>query len=553
MREALAPEHEPIAARLAADAIYWIESCLFIIDKNSEKVPFLTNAVQKLFFAARTLRDIVLKARKMGISTFILAIMLHACVFRKNTRAVVISHEEEATLRLLERLRYMIKHSLWPINVGKDKEGMMTFPDTDSWIYIGTAGSRSFGRGDDITHALLSEPAFYKSLDIITSVGQALVNNAWMVLESTANGAGTPYHELWLAAEKGISEFLRHFFPWWRDPAYAKPEADARMELAAKGLTPEEKKLQGAFGLSLGQIAWRRWKIRDMHGDVKKFAQEYPATAEEAFLASGRMVFDWEAILAQEKANEGLEPKWCGVLVDAGTEYTIEPVPEGPLTIWVTARAGAEYLLSFDSGKGVEDGDYSVASVWDARTWQQVAQYRALASEMDFGDVCYGLGALYNWAPIAGENNYPGNAVYQRLIDRKYPNLWRDPHATTRAAGGAPQEPGFKTTAKSKGLMIADLRQGLAERDVRLLSPQTLRELKTFCVLDNGAMGAREGCHDDTVMEAAVAVHVLKRWTMDPDERRLAQQNHLSTRIGRNKPAYGIAGRSGTAGARQIV
>ena len=549
-------EQAEFAVALAQDPKLWIESCLFIVDKDSMRSPFLMNIVQNDYLQRRSRRDIVLKSRKMGMSTLILAIFLHACVFRKNTRAVIISHDKDATSRLLERLRYMLRNSAYPINVGRETADTITFPDTDSWLYIGTAGSRAFGRGDDITHAHLSEYAYYPTLDIITSVGEALVNDAWMVLETTANGAGTPAHEIWLKAISNKSTYQGIFFPWFKDPSYAFNDALTKLNMASSGLTPEEKKIKAVFNLTDNQILWRRWKIKENHGDVKKFMQEFPATSEEAWLSSGRMVFDWDAIMVQENGlldekKEYLPPKWRGIMVDMGTGYKIEPIKEGPLSIWASPRDGVEYLISFDSADGVEEGDWSVADVWETKTWQQVAQYRARIAPDKFGDECFALGSFYGWASICGENNYPGNAVLMRLRDKKYPNLWRDPLAANRTQGDV-GEPGFKTTEKSKGQTISDLRQALRDQDVKIMSPDTIRELRTFCVLDNGSMGAREGCHDDTVMSAAIGTYVLKRWTMDPEEKRLSARNHLSVRISPNKPAYGrSSGQS--AGLQRII
>ena len=533
----------------------WIESSLFIVDKNSKKVPFTLNPVQSSYMESISERDWILKARKMGMSSLTLARWLHACVFRKNTRAVVISHDKEATARLLERLRYMLKNSLYPIVTGKDNSSTITFPDTDSWLYIGTAGTRAFGRGDDVTHALLSEIAFYQSLDVITSVGEALVHNAVVVIETTANGAGTPAHELWLKAERGESNYQAVFFPWFSDPEYAFSQALTDVNGGAKSFTPEEKKIQATFNLTPNQILWRRWKIKEMHGDVKKFMQEFPATSEEAWLSSGRMVFDWDAIRSQEapllddKGNH-IPPKWQGILVDRGTKFAIEPMKEGPLKVWDTAREDDTYVMTFDSGNGVEGGDWSVADVWHTGTWKQVAQLRVRLSPEKFGDDCFALGSLYNWCSIAGENNYPGNAVLMRLRDKKYPNLWRDPLASQRISGDA-GEPGFKTTEKSKGQMISDLGQSLGEKDIRIMSPETFRELKTFCVLENGSLGAREGCHDDTVISAAIGAFILKRWTMDPEQRQLSTRNHLSVRLRGIKPAYGMDHQQ--SGQRNII
>jgi len=486
---------------------YFIESCLYIVNKQSKKVPYILNAAQKLYMLGRTCKDIILKARKMGFSTLLMALYLHACVFRENTYAVLVSHDKESTKRLFERLKYMIRNSVYPIktlpaDIENFKGGEIRFPETNSKFWIGTAGSKSFGRGDDITHAHLSEPAFYEDQSVMTAIGEALVDNAYLALESTANGAGTPYHEFWQKAEQKLNDFKPHFYAWFTDPHY-------EIDSPTFELDDYEKKLRNLFNLSFKKLAWRRKKMRDMV-DPKLFPQEYPATPEEAFLTSGRMVFDWEAIQHQEA--DARRWKWRGNLRDTGGDTRIEPNDEGPFVVWRTTDDRVDYLITADSSEGIPGLDYSVLDVWDTRTWEQVAQWRGYTEPDKFADLLYMVGQMYRWAVVACEINYPGNAVVMRLREKQYPNLWVD-----QAGRG---EPGFRTTEKSKAIIVTDAREAVRDLDIRVNSRYTLSELKTFCLQENGKMEAQKGCHDDTVMTLAIAAFILKRWTLEPEMRK---------------------------------
>ena len=55
-------------------------------------------------------------------------------------------------------------------------------------------------------------------------------------------------------------------------------------------LTAEEHDYAVRYGLDDEQMAWRRMKIAEL-GDADLFAQEYPATAAEAFRMSGHDSF----------------------------------------------------------------------------------------------------------------------------------------------------------------------------------------------------------------------------------------------------------------------
>lgn len=137
-----------------------------------------------------------------------------------------------------------------------------------------------------------SEVAFYKHADEhAKGIMQAVpnVNNTEIIIESTANGVGDWFHQMWQAAEAGISDYIAIFTPWfWKD--------EYRRELR-EGFqrTAQEDELQELYGLDDNQLMWRRMKIVDLSvngADGEKFfMQEYPNNATEAFQMSGEDSF----------------------------------------------------------------------------------------------------------------------------------------------------------------------------------------------------------------------------------------------------------------------
>src|SRR6202007_2012266 len=97
-----------------------------------------------------------------------------------------------------------------------------------------------------------------------------------IIREATAHGFGNFFHRMWSDAERGLSDYIAIFVPWFWAPEY---RAESPLGFS---LTEEEAAYMAAYGLDLGQMAWRRDKIRVL-GDPLLFAQEYPATAAEAF------------------------------------------------------------------------------------------------------------------------------------------------------------------------------------------------------------------------------------------------------------------------------
>jgi hypothetical protein len=321
-------ENEVLANLL--DPKYFIESCLFIVDKNSQKVPFIWKPCFTDWWNNHSTDDFIIKSRKMGFSAGISAIWLHACAFKENTRAVIVSHEEKATQRLMERVRYYIETSLVPIKVKKNSEHEISFPETNSTYWIGTAGQRAFGRGDDITHLHLSECCFYPDISVITGVKEAMRNDGIVVRESTANGAGTPTHKMFMRSIEKKSSIKPHFFGWFKDSDYCSKD------FTPFELNPEEKELKQMFNLSWGQLHWRRDKIAAMD-EPEKFVQEYPASFEEAFITSGQMVFKWQDIKRQEMSQANL--KWLGNIENNGGQISINPDKRGNLNVWRTPRS----------------------------------------------------------------------------------------------------------------------------------------------------------------------------------------------------------------------
>ncbi len=311
------------------DSQFFIERCLFIVDKDSNKVPFIWRPLFKKWWDNHSNNDFIVKARKMGFSAGIDAIWLHACIFQKNTRAVIVSEEESATRRLLERVRYYIDTCIVPVNTKKNSEHEISFPDTNSTLWIGTAGQRAFGRGDDITHLHLSEYLWYQNMSVVTGVKEAMRNNGIVVRESTANGAGTLGHQIWQKAIAGENGIKPHFFGWFEDGDYCS-QNQTPFEL-----TPAETDLKKTLNLSWGQLRWRREKISNMD-EPYKFPQEYPASWKEAFLTSGQMMFKWQDLKRQE---DGLLPvKWHGDLVNLGGQIVVQPNKQGNFRVWRMPR-----------------------------------------------------------------------------------------------------------------------------------------------------------------------------------------------------------------------
>ena len=190
----------------------------------------------------------------------------------------------------------------------------------------------------------------------------------WQVGRSAANGVGDYFHRIWKQAESGESPFVPLFFPWFMLPEYRmKPPADFQV-------TDEEAELQEKFSLDESQLAWRRWCITaNCGGDVNKFHQEYPSTPNEAFLFSGRPVFDVQAVEAA--MNSAKPAAFIGSVQREGSRLRFRTEPYGCLKVWEKPEDGEDYIIGIDVAEGRVGGDFSVMSVFRHRTMEQVAEW----------------------------------------------------------------------------------------------------------------------------------------------------------------------------------
>jgi len=91
------------------DIRWFMGSAFNIIDKDSKLVPWVFNRVQNDYWPKIKPRDIILKARKMGFSMIRLGRMVAKCQTMENRRCVIVSHEGEATKRLLDRAHKLLE------------------------------------------------------------------------------------------------------------------------------------------------------------------------------------------------------------------------------------------------------------------------------------------------------------------------------------------------------------------------------------------------------------------------------------------------------------
>ncbi len=272
---------------------FLIESLLKVRSKSRQLVCLKANRAQKEYSRTCSKRNIVLKARQLGITTYIAARFFIQTITQPGTITVQVAHDQESAEEI-----FRIVHRFWenlpePMQRGalitsRANIRQIVFPRLDSEYRVATAADPNAGRGITIHNLHCSEVARWPrdGMEVLASLRAAVPVDGEIVLESTANGAGGVFYEEWQRAPE--TEFARHFFPWWYDDDY---RIEFREPIAV--LTSEEEGLRTSAGLTDSQLRWRRLNRAQLRGLA---IQEYAEDAISCFRTSGESVFELEAI-----------------------------------------------------------------------------------------------------------------------------------------------------------------------------------------------------------------------------------------------------------------
>lgn len=315
---------------------YWIKT------KNPDNpiIPFSFNYPQRkmnetikaLRAKGKPVRMVLLKARQFGGSTFLQADGCDSVLTRQSFRAAVIAHKEASTQEIFDMTTRFTRNLpfLPPMDTSARDEIRTRH---DSKYTTVTAGSDDTGRATSAHWAHLSEFSRYPdAVDLMSGALQTVgrYGGTSIFIESTANGMGGiggPFYDLCMAAQKGESDWTFLFIPWWQNEDYAIDLDDDGSQKIEETLSDEEKWLCSNFKLSYNQIAWRRSTMKtECFGNPQVFQVEYPAFPEEAFLHSGRPVFDLRRIMDLMKLAK--EPIWRGQIVRRDKPVTVTETEE---------------------------------------------------------------------------------------------------------------------------------------------------------------------------------------------------------------------------------
>lgn len=441
-------------------------SFLRVQNKQGEIVPLQLKPAQRHLDEHLTGRDLVLKARQVGISTGIQARHFYEQM-RGNVRTNTLCHENDltSTLRRMVDLFYgELPESVQPERKYANAK-LTTFPELNSSGEIATVGGmagKRKGRGGSMTRIHGSEVAYWPDAQGVMSAAMQ-AGNPDIVLESTANGMVGWFYERCMEALDGRGPWTLHFYAWWWDDEYRVPLDDGEH----LQYTPEEQALVDAHGLDAEQIKWRRGKIAEL---PFTFKQEYPEDPYSCFLASGHSFFG-----------------------------DVEGYFEAPLE--VAPIDGHRYVAGLDFA---QTGDYTSMTVVDATVMKQVDQLHI--NHLEWQEMRRRISVMANYwgALVFGEGNSMGTTNTELLQSGEIldEDLRIEPIELIV----------FDTTPQSKPPLIQGLYHALHEQGLQLQDRAFQRQEMRAFISKQTSSGhwlyeASQGAHDDFVISAALAVH----------------------------------------------
>lgn len=448
---------------------------LKVRDRNGAEKELRANKVQREFEQRRGRQNIVLKARQMGVTTWVAARFFLKTITARGVMTVQVAHTQQAAesiFRMVQRFWECMPEKLrkGPLRRSRANSGQMRFSELDSEFRVLSAGDEGAGRGLTIQNLHLSEVARWPRAagETLAGLRAALSPTGELVMESTPNGAYGCFYEEWGRAGFGGNGVVQHFFPWWMEEEYV---ADTVTDF-----TDEEDELMRTHGLSARQIGFRRGLEASYRG---LRSQEFAEDPETCFKATGDCCFEAPAIEAR--------------LAELGAP--VDTLRNRALHVWLPPVAGKQYLVAVDTAGGGPDGDFAAMQVIELESGVQCAELQQRLRPLDQARVAAELAREYNGATIAVERNNHGSAVLAFLLSVEDCTRLYAQHG----------EAGWLTTAGNKPAMISRLGALLVESPELFLSRRLLAECRSFISQPGGGTGAANGAHDDCLMAMAIA------------------------------------------------
>lgn len=424
------------------DPVYFAETYGKVISLDKGLVAFELYPYQKEMF--RHFDDnrfnVVLACRQSGKSISSCMYILWYALFHPEQTIAILANKGATAREMLSRITLALENTPFFLQPGCKGLNKGSIEFSNNSRIIAAATSSSSIRGFSVNLLFLDEFAFVENAaEFYTSTYPVISSSetAKVIITSTANGVGNPFHKIYEGAIQEVNEFKPFRVDWWDVPG-----------------RDEE---------------WKKQTIANT--SELQFRQEFGNT----FFGTGNTLINADTLMNMKAALPIREHNDCKVY---------EPVKEN-----------ADYIMTVDVSKG-RGQDYSTFSIFNIseRPFRQVAVYRSnLMSPILFPDVIHRWAREYNEAFVIVESNDVGSVVANGLYyDIEYDNLFVESFIKASAIG-------MNMSRKTKRIGCSHIKDLLEENKLIIVDLETISECSTF-EAKGQSFEASDGNHDDLMM-----------------------------------------------------
>jgi hypothetical protein len=500
--------------RCTEDPIYFIESYARIQHPVKGSIPFKLYPYQKDVIRGLidNRKNIILKARQLGITTVTAALMSWFILFHKDKNVLVVATKQEVAKTTIRVIKNIFKYiPSWMRDLAQIKVDNRNSVELANGSRVkAVTTTDDVGRSEAVSWLVCDEAAHIPKFDEIwTGVAPTISTGGRVALFSSPNGVGNFFHHCWTQAKNNENGFNCRF------GTYVNPNNPNEIynDRLMWWVHPEH------------DLTWFKAETKDK--SPRDVAQEYECNYNQSgdTFILGETITHLQGKVSEHKESFSLDRN---------------------LWIWEYPDKNGTYLISADVSSG-DAADYSAFHVLrlDTHPLVQVAEYKAKIKPDQLGILLIAASKYYNNATIAPENNsgWSGQTIL-KIEEANYPFLYysrrRKPTLKNDATRADPYYasmsndflPGYSVTSANRIQMLAKLEQYLRLEDIKINSMRFIDELKTFIVASGNRPEAVRGESDDLIMALAGGLWVREEaylYTYRSDDMTKAMLAGMST------------------------
>ena len=364
-----------------ADPWWRLNNLYKVKDERGEVVPFKPKPEQTELYDGMWYLNLILKARQLGMTTFIQLFMLDRCLFNDHVNAGVVAHTtNDAEAFFADKIKFaydsLPQDLRRELAATSDSARHLRFSN-GSQIRVGTSlrsGTYQYVHISEFGKMCAQYPD--KAQEVITGTLNTVAPGQFVFIESTAEGPHgqffdmcQKYERLMQAIERGDARLTKldykfFFFPWFGDPRYTLEENVTIPEAYQKYF----EELRSEHGIKLSRKQ-KNWYVKKADEQGEKMRQEYPATPAEAFERTTEV-----AIYGKQLRKAHRDGRVTKLPIERGVPVnTFWDLGRNDVTaIWFHQEVGAQHRLVYYYENRLQDLTFYVsqpATLKDMHGW----------------------------------------------------------------------------------------------------------------------------------------------------------------------------------------